>query len=639
MAQPFNISTVFSAVNHLSQPMHAMTQQMSQFARAANASTGSLNQSLNSTGTAVHGLQREIANLNTLRFDGLVSRLNGLSRQLSNTARGFQNAGNAAIGLGGSGMAAVWGLNKLIDPVAEAQRAAVQLAVVYGQGKSLPEQKAIGKQQYEITAGLANKLPGNVADIADFRSLSKSYGVEGNYELIRGFTDALGRMGKSTLDNEVISAIQSVMIGNQSDLFEKTGLKNKSDAKRGNYLYERDTGERHFFKNDAEKFTFLSKYLHKRYAGGTEISMDGVDGLKSNFGDAYATGVNKIWEDSGALTAYNLQLKNFTKMLGDAVPKLTAVIKPVAEWATANKEMVSNVILAAPAMVGLGVGLKAVGFVISGLVLPIRALTAGLVGLRVAFTFASAVTGIAVAPLAAMSAALVGLAAAAYGVYSNWGEIIDGFKQMKAKVTADFAAWKLPKLDFSAVWNPLRTLFSESLKLITSTWLSWGLPPLDFSAVWDPLRTLFSESLKLITSTWLSWGLPPLDFSAVWDGLLSGFTAVINTIKSIWASMPKMTAPGVSVPKTSNVVPFGLYAKQKDASASGIYGKQSADSVPKSIYTKPDYLMPKSAPANVSVQITNKNTPTGIQTTARASSPTNGVKLDIGLNKRGSGVR
>ena len=122
-----------------------------------------------------------------------------------------------------------YGLSRTLEPVREAPKSLTQLGVVYGQGKTVNEQETIGNEQYKITAALANKLPGAVAAIADFRAFTKSYGVEGSYELIRGFTDALGRMGKATLDTEVIASIQSVMIGNQSDLFEKTGLKSHTD--------------------------------------------------------------------------------------------------------------------------------------------------------------------------------------------------------------------------------------------------------------------------------------------------------------------------------------------------------------------------------------------------------------------------
>lgn len=174
---------------------------------------------------------------------------------------------------------------------------------------------------------------------------------------------------------------------------------------------------------------------------------------------------------------------------------------------------------------------------------------------------------------------------------------------MKAKISADFAAWKLPALDFSGIWTPIKDYFSQALN-----WLS---------------------------STWLAFGLPTLDFSGIWDGLLSGFVKVINVIKSIWASLPSMTAPGVPSVK-SNVTAIGPYAKKKEeAGAMGIYSKQDGSQNPKSIYSKPDYLQSKAPVVNLHQSIHNKTTPNGIQTVTKTQSPGLNIKLNSGINQRG----
>lgn len=618
MATPFNISTIFSAVNHLSQPMHAMTRQMSEFNRAATAGTAGINRSMASTGRAAGTLHRDIARINDIRFDGLMSRIHGITRSMGRVAQGFQNAGNAALGIGAAGIAGGYALNRTLEPVRESQRAANQLGVVYGQGKSVQDQAAIGMQQYKATAELANKLPGAVADIADFRAMTKRYGVEGNYELIKGFTDALGVMGKATLDNEVLSSLQSIMIGNQSDLFEKTGLKAFTDKKTHEIgIRDLATKQEFFFKSDAERIQFLSKFLSTKYKGGTELAMGSLTGRESNLGDALNAATVDIWNNTGALDLYNQKIMEFTKAITELTPKVTEMLKPFVAWLKNNNELINKMVIAIPVMLGAGVALKAIGFAISGLILPIRALSMAFTGLRAAMAFASGLSVVSTAAaalasvplltLGAIAAAVVAVGAAIYYVVKNWDELVQGFKDVKAKISADFAAWKLPKLDFSGIWKPLQDLFSQAL--------NW------------------------ITTTWQAFGLPTLDFSGIWDGLLNGFVKVINVIKSIWASLPSMTAPTVPSAKPagqSNVIPMGPYAKQKaEAGSAGVYAKQDASKNPASIYSKPDYLKGSAPVVNLHQSIHNKSTANGIQTVTKTSSPGLNIKLNSGVNKRG----
>ncbi len=605
MAQPFNISTVFTAVNRLSQPMHAMTQQMSDFARSANTQTSAINRSVNSTGQAANTLHRQIANLNTIRFDGLVTRINAIGDRMSRVARGFQTAGNAALGVGAAGIAGGYALNRTLEPVREAQRAANQLGVVYGQGKTVQEQADIGQQQYKVTADLANKLPGAVADIADFRAMTKRYGVEGNYELIRGFTDALGVMGKATLDNEVLSSLQSIMIGNQSDLFEKTGLKSFTDNKTHKVgIRDLATKQEFFFKTDAERIQFLSKFLSTKFSGGTELAMGSLSGRESNLGDALNSATVDIWSNSGALILYNQKLMQFTKTISELVPKVTALVKPFVEWLQNNNKLIDIMVVGIPAMLATGVALKAIGFAISGLLIPIRALTMAMTGLRAAFMFTTTLTGLAAGPLALIAAALAAVVLAAYEVYRHWDELVKGWQDTKAKISKDFAGWKLPDIDFSGIW--------------------------------EPLKQLFAGALNWIKATWSAFGLPTLDFSGIWDGLLSGFNKVISTIRSIWASL-NFSTPGMPSKQAgqSNVVPMGPYAQQKTAANPGIYGKQDASKNPVSIYSKPDYLKSPAPVVNLHQSIHNKSTANGIQTVTKTSSPGLNVKLNAGINKRG----
>ena len=643
MARQFNVSAIFTAVNQLTAPVREMSQQISQFARSVHTSSADANQSLNSTGSAAEQLHRRIASLNQISFNGLTARLNHITAQISRTAQGFQSAGNAALGVGAAGLAGGYALNRTLEPVREAQRAANQLGVAYGQGKSVQDQATIGEAQYQTTAGLANKLPGAVADIADFRALTKRYGVEGNYDLIRGFTDALGAMGKSTLDNEVLSSIQSIMIGNQSDLFEKTGLKSFTD-KKTHQIGIRDlaTKQEFFFKSDAERIQFLSKFLGNKFSGGTELAMGSLVGRESNAGDALNAAAVDIWKNSGALALYNQKIMEFTKAVTELTPKVTAMIKPIAEWIKNNNDLVNSLLIGVPAMLGVGLALKTVGFALSGFAVVVRSVTGTIALLRTGFMLAStaatmfsAATGLALLPVATLVAGVAALGAAVYAVYSHWSELSAGFQQMKAKISADFAAWKLPSLDFSGIWTPIKRFFGQTLGWLSSTWAAFGLPALDFSGIWTPLKELFGQTLGWLSSTWAAFGLPVPDFSGIWDGLLSGFVKVINVIKSIWASLPSMAAPGVPSVK-SNVTHIGPYAKQKaEAGAMGIYSKQEGSQNPKSIYSKPDYLQSKAPVVNLHQSIHNKTTPNGIQTVTKTQSPGLNIKLNSGINQRG----
>lgn len=594
MSHQFNIATVFSAVNNLTAPIRVMTQQINQFAHAAGAASVSTAASLNTAGAAANTLHRNLNSFNYLNFNVLTSRLRGVTEQINNLSRGFSRAGNAALGVGLAGVAAGFGLNQTLEPERVAQRATGALGVIYAPGMSIDEQERIGKKQFAISEALALKLPGGPADIADFRALTKSYGIEGNYELIRGFTDSLMRMKKSYLDSEVISSLQSMLIGNESDIFKKAGLQAFTKSGRTG-IKETSTGEEHSFKTMAEKIQWISDYLHKNNAGGTEALQKMLESREGTAKEAVGKLSKDAWEQSGGLKLYMEKLTEFTKLVGELAPKVANFIKPIVELATQFKSFTNGVLIGIPALVGIGLALKAVGFALSGFAGVLGAVTWTIGTLPTVFGavtapagfMATAVTtagGTAVLALGSVLAPIAALVGALVALRNHFGEISAGFIQMKQRITADWAAWKFPALNFSGVWDDLMAGFTRALSAIRSLWANWKLP----------------------------------------------------SISAPDMAMPK--AKVIKFPDMATAVPKSIYPKSDSSGNNnqGIYAKQGFESLPSSPYSKPTYLQDKQ---NIIINqsfLHNVDKSGNVQSTSKISSPKLNVRLNAGVNQRGA---
>lgn len=471
MARSFNISAIFSAVDKLTQPVKQMSRQISQFASVTKSASQAANSAFNSTGNAAQSAGNKIKNaFNSINFNKLQFQLKNIQGHMKDFA---SMGAKVSAGLAVTGYAA----NKSLNPVRDYESARNALSVAFtakDDKMTMADRMKVGEKQYQDTADMASKLPGSVVDIAQFRALLESEGAKSSQQFIQGFTDGLPRLGKSVLDNEYMNAVQSTLMGNQSDLMEKLKLKSFTDDKKGKGLRDLFTGQEHFFKNNADKLAYISQFIAKHYKGGTELAMASTGGVESNFGDATDSGFVKVWKDSGGLKLYTDLVKEFTGIVTKLATTITPFVKTFVDFISRHKELAYSIVIAIPAVTALVTGFVALSHALIPIILITKVLGVSLAG--VGALAGGLALGIGV--IAAMGGAL----AALYIYWDDlkqllsdeiWTQWIERWKQTVSETLSGAASLGSNLVDYirngiSNKWAELTGWFSGKIQSLLS---------------------------------------------------------------------------------------------------------------------------------------------------------------------------
>lgn len=587
MARSFSVSAIFTAVNRLSAPVAAMGRQISQFASSVRTSSRFAGSSLAGVAADANRAALSISNaLNSITFSRLQQRLSQLRSQLRQAASGINNAGNNIAGFGASGVAAGYGLNKTLDAVREKEAVQGSLGIEYTKdNKSMTpaERMRVGQEQYARTAELATKLPGSVETVGLLRALMHRKGVEGNMENITGLTNLLTGMGKGTLDHEALSAFQSTLTGNQSDLMERVGLKLHTED--GKISYRKDDGTEVKFKNFTDQLKYLIDYGTKNFPDATKIAMSSTAGVESNLGDAAATASVSTWENSGGLKLYKDTVQELTKALSDLTPKMTDVIKPAVEFFKANDKIFKGILIGVPGLIVLGAALKVLAVSLSGFSillspvgLAIAAMgAAALIAFKDFDSFKSVLptfeqlknaiesirniflNGISaikqwasehqrlikfvggfIAAFAGMSA-IVAVVTGFVTVISSLPAIIGGIGILLTGLSLPMVAIAAAAGLIYANWDIIAPAITKSVNAVTNFGGSIGTMVFDcinyLNNLGATIGTAIFDGVQLAKeyfNKFKIWLLTPIDFTPLFDALAKVFNIVIEKIKSLW---------------------------------------------------------------------------------------------------------
>jgi len=399
MARSFNISAVFTAVNKLSAPVKQMTQSISQFAQATKTASSSANTAFHSTATAAQSAVSKIRSaFNNINF-------NRLKFQIKNIGGHIKDLGQTAAGIGAAGAGAGYAVYKGLDPLREKQSVVTRFGTLYGQGKSSEEKAKLGEAEFAKTQDMATRLPGAVQDFAEARAMTKNFGLEGSFDLLKGFTNISSAIGEK-FDGEFIRALQAGAGGNDVDLFKKFGLKAGSD-KGKTKLTDVATGKETVFKNPADVLKFISQLGNKKYAGSTDEYMKTISGKESNVGDALSGVSINFAEQSGLVQLYAEKLDLITTALPKIGVEVTKLLKPLIDFAKQHETLTNAILIAIPVLGILGGSIFILTAVISGLGTVLAAVTA------------------LFSPLGLLIAAV---GAALLYIVTNWEDVKQGFK-------------------------------------------------------------------------------------------------------------------------------------------------------------------------------------------------------------------
>jgi hypothetical protein len=353
----FNISTVFSAINNMTAPIRQMQQSLLNFNNQVNHSNQTLNRFGNNK--SLGKLQIQVVNLKN-HFKDLSGAMNSAGNKLTTIG---------TIGTVG-GLAA---LSTSLDPVRAKEAVQGALGIEYtkkDQKMNYKDRMKVGQQQYEYTASIAPKLPGAITTLGSLRSLMHKYGTEGNLDTITGITNLLPGMMKGKLDDEVVSGLQAVLSGNQSDLFEKVGLKLFTDDKTHLHGFKSfdDKGKEQkiTFKNPDEMLRYIIKFGLIKFPDATKVAMESTEGKESNLGDAKNNFIVELWTKTGALAIYQKKVEEITQAFDNFTPQGTKIVTQISGWINKNEELFNGILIGVPSLIAAGLAFKAIGFAVSG---------------------------------------------------------------------------------------------------------------------------------------------------------------------------------------------------------------------------------------------------------------------------------
>ena len=500
MAKSFNISAIFTAVNKLTAPVKQMTQQISQFAQVTRNASSSANAAFHSTGTAAQSAASKIrSSFNNINF-------NRLKFQIKNLQGHIKDIGQSATTMGAVGIGAGAAVYKGLDPLREKQSVVTRFGTLYGQGKTPEERKKLGEAEFAKTQDMATRLPGAVQDFAEARAMTKNFGLEGSFDLLKGFTNISSAIGEK-FDGEFIRALQAGAGGNDVDLFKKFGLKAGSD-KGKTKLTDVATGKETVFKNPADVLKFISQLGNKKYAGSTEEYMKTITGKESNVGDALSGSSINFAEQSGLAQLYTEKLDLLTEVIPKVGQKLTELLGPIMKMGIEYPKVTNGVLVGIPALLALGVGAQVLSFAIGGLI-PI-------------FTGLSAAVAFLISPIGLTIAAVAALAGSVYLIYNNW----DGIKTY-----------------FNNLWGDIKSGVSMLGEWLTNY----------FTNLWGDIKAgtsmLYDAGVQLVTNIWNGVTSKWSEFKS-W--LLSQFSDLLSNVPIIGASLSASIA-GSGMPESGNL--------------------------------------------------------------------------------------
>jgi hypothetical protein len=190
MQRHHTISTVFTAVNSITAPIRAMTQQFGQFSRAVRFDTNTANAALRSTGTSVQHVHRQLQQLNHISF----SRLNASLRATGRIARQVASAVTPGMGaLAVAGVAGFGAAAMLKNSAGYESIENITKGLLYDNAKlkkimTLPQMNFEAVRQGRLQEAAGNSYVGQFKDYANIGAASLARGILPD----KAFYDAVG---------------------------------------------------------------------------------------------------------------------------------------------------------------------------------------------------------------------------------------------------------------------------------------------------------------------------------------------------------------------------------------------------------------------------------------------------------------
>lgn len=437
MAQSFNLKAIISAVDKVSGPM-----------RKINAALRSPMKAVRDVVNSTSGLGSQIA--------GSLGPLGALA---------------GAGGLAGIGM----GVGGVVKTSAQFEKFRTILETVEGSA-------AKAKASMAWVSDFAAKTPYELAEVTEGFVKLKAYGIDPQSGALRAAGDAAASLGKGL--NDAVEALADAMTG-ESERLKEFGITASTAGDMITYRWQQN-GKDMVARVDKNNKELIRKTItgiwNDRYGGAMDKLSGTWDGMWSNMMDGISRFTLAVGE-AGAFDYLKSQLAEllefmetpaFKKLATDIGTHLTAALKEVratlaaVDWRGAwerveafgaavmagvrwvggfgNAALILAGILAAPLVASLlqvvtafgRLGLALGGLVVKMAIMPVVAtFTAAMAAAR--WAVAAFNVALSANPVGAVIMAVMALAAAAYGIYANWGPISDWFARMWDSVKAVFA--------------------------------------------------------------------------------------------------------------------------------------------------------------------------------------------------------
>jgi hypothetical protein len=234
MARRFAVSAVFTAVNQMTAPVRAMTQQMGQFARSVRAASDSANHSLNSTGSAAQQLHRRLQALNRTSLSQLNAGLHTTGRIARQVASAFTpGMGTLSVaGVAGLGAAAMLKNSSGYESIENITKGLLYDNAQLKKIMSRPQMNLEAVRQGKLQENAGNAYVGEFKNYANLGAASLARGVLPN----KDFYDAVGSLA-SVMPNvedqgaQMLDVYKSLLRGEMAQADNIAGVKGHIDRK------------------------------------------------------------------------------------------------------------------------------------------------------------------------------------------------------------------------------------------------------------------------------------------------------------------------------------------------------------------------------------------------------------------------
>lgn len=478
--------------------------------------------------------------------------VNGFEKNLSGVQGKLEGMGPTFTKMSLAGTAAFAAISgvvgKALGDFAEAERSQRQLEhAVIDVSKGTKEQvKAISdaSEALQKKSGIdGDALAMGAAQLSTFGLQSKSV-----VDLTKSLADlTVNQNGVNASSDQYVTSANTIAkaLNGQFGILEKQGIR-FTESQQKMILHGKES----------EKVAALQQGLAQNLRETTD-TLGGADVAMAKL--SRQTG--EISESIGAALAPAL-----SKVADAVVP----VITKISEWAAANPELTSKILLVAGAIAGLVAVVGAIGLilptVIAGFALlfsPVTLIIGAVIALGLAFyylwTHSDEVREKLIEIWNRIKEFLMNnIEAIKMNVEDNWnrikGFIGDNIQAIKMNLEDAWNAikqflsdkwneiksgaeevWNSIKMFFDGLWQGIKDLFTSSLEIVQTAWqTAWNGIKNAADTVWTGLKTTITNGFNWIRDTFVKWKLTIADMAkALWDGLGTAATVAWEAVKGI----------------------------------------------------------------------------------------------------------